>query len=184
MGRGLAWIGVLIFAVAWFVPVVRHQDAPVAKPSPAANAFDDLFVHEESPIGEAADGSRLGGAGPGPRWLPGWQACRVAWRLLTGAEDLNGGGKDGWKRTVLGATCLTNVLMLLAVLALLGEGGRRGFLGRLLLVAAVLDAGWLCLLDGNVASHLRAGYYLWAGSFALVGLGLVQGRDRGAVHPV
>ena len=178
--RGLAWIGVLVFAISWFVPVVKGQDL--------LNAGRDAFTGLGEGLNDGgfkvkSTGSKPDGVAGGPSWLPGWQACRFAWDLLTEKNDMKDDGKDAWKATFLGATCLTNVLMLLAILVLLGPRGGNTLLGLLLLVAAVMNAGWLYLTDGEFRSALSTGYYLWAGSFALVGFAFLRGRDRGALHP-
>jgi len=153
MGRNLAWLGVVLFAVSWFVPVVAGQDT--------ARALEDL--------GEALSGERSSPGGP-----PGWQACRFAWDLLT---DTSGEGPDGLDVKVCGATCLTNVAMVAAVLALLASRGRRPLLGLLLLACVALNLSWIYLGEGEMRSSLAAGYYLWTASFGLVGLGLLGGRE-------
>jgi hypothetical protein len=92
-------------------------------------------------------------------------------------------GAEGRKRMALGATALTNVLMLLAVFLLLAQTRTGLVMGVLMLAAAALNAGWLYLTEGDATSILGAGYYLWAGSFLVVGFGLLRARDRGALHP-
>lgn len=153
MGRNLAWLGVILFAVSWFVPVVKGQDA--------ADAFREL--------GASASGERGSHAGP-----PGWQAFRFAWDLLTEGSEK---GQDSWKARVCGATCLTNVAMVLALFGLLSLRSRAALLGMLLLGCAALNLSWIYLSEGEFREMLAVGYYLWTGSFVLVGLGLLAPRD-------
>ena len=182
MGRGFAWIGVIVFAISWFVPVWKGQDLMNA----GRDVVEGLGNDADSPLKVKGPGRT--GVASGPTWLPGWQACRVAWELLTGDEKAMQEGKDGkdeaWKAKVLGATCLTNALMLVSVLMLLGHRIRNPVLALLMLAAAGLNASWLYLGNSEFRSLLSTGYYLWAGSFLVVGLGLMGGRDRGALHPV
>jgi hypothetical protein len=82
-----------------------------------------------------------------------------------------------WRPHVLGATVLTNLLMVLAVAVLWARPGPHPRLGLTLLLAAALDASWLYLTDDVTREVLRLGYFLWVASFALVGAGLVlEGR--------
>lgn len=174
MGRGLAWIGVVVFSISWFVPVVKGQDL--------LNAGRDLGEDLARDEGLTIPRGRRDGATSGPGWLPGWQAARFAWDLLTGDEGLK--GTKGWKDTVLGATCLTNVLMVLAIFVLLGPRGTSTPLGLLLVLSAVLNGGWVYLVGRDRPFELSTGYYLWAASFLVVGVAFLRGRDRGALHPV
>lgn len=153
-GRSLlALLGLVLFAISWFVPV--HEMLSGARE-----------------LGRAAE-SLGGGAATGPLHSgpSGWQAARFAWDLLT---------KDGpsheAKVTALGLTSLSNVVMLIAALAVLARArsGARA-IGVVLLGCAVLDAGWLYLTDGDFRSGLQAGYWLWLASFGVVGFGLAGG---------
>ncbi len=154
MRRNLAWLGLLLFAISWFVPVVKGQDT--------MDAFRSMS-------GALTGGRADAGGGP-----PGWQAFRFAWDLLT---EKSGGGSEAWKAKVCGATSLTNVAMLLSLFGLLSLKGRAGGLGLLLLGCAALNLSWLYLTDGPFRSMLLAGYYLWVGSFVLVGVGLLAPRE-------
>jgi hypothetical protein len=149
MGRNLAWIGVVIFAISWFVPVVKGQDM--------ASGLAEL--------GSAASEGKSSFGGP-----PGWQACRMAWTFLTDGDSPKGG--DAWRTRVCGATCLTNVAMLLGIFILLSRRTGAAGMGVVLLACAALNLSWLVLGDGDFRSILTVGYYLWVGSFVLVGLGL------------
>lgn len=156
-GSKLLVAGVVVWLVAWLVPVFEGQQL----------------------LGTAAQWSRqLGATGShGPDWLPGWGACRFAWDLLVGDppnED------EAWKARVLGATCLSNLVML-AAFAVFATGRRRLWIGLLLLACAGLDASWLYLTERQFFESLQPGYYLWLLSFALVGLGalLHPGTSKG-----
>lgn len=148
MGRNLAWIGVVLFAISWFVPVVKGQDM--------ANSFGELSeaFGQKNPFG-------------GP---PGWQANRMAWNLLTDGDAPKGG--DSWKARVCGSTCLTNVVMLVAVFLLLSRRSGAARMGVALFACTALNLSWIYLGDGDSRSMLSTGYYLWVASFALVGFGL------------
>ena len=162
----LVGLGFVLYVLAWFSPVVRTaQD-----------------------LGPIISADRLLAAGHGgPEWLPGWAANLTAWNMLVqeaphdAALMPSGLALDETKRRVLGATCLTNLMMVLAfVLTLRGLApiGAR-CTGAVLLGCAVLDSTWVWL--SGVDSPFGAwhvGYYLWAGSFALVGAGLLGARDH------
>ncbi len=143
--RTLAWIGLVMFGVSWFVPVIEGQEL-------------------------------LGGS-EGP---PGWQACRVAWEILVGGEgDGPKVDAEGFKRFVLGATCLTNGLMVISLLALLVARGRLPRLGTLMLATPAINLSWVYLGDGGDQA-LAAGYWMWVVSFVLVELGLFGARGGNA----
>lgn len=96
-------VGLTLWAVSWFVPVVAAQDV--------LNLV----------------GSQLA-ADAGPDWLPGWVACRVAFGLL---ERLGDGRQEVTVEAVLcGLSCLGNVLMLLAAAKLAHGKPRRGLAAR------------------------------------------------------
>lgn len=186
MGKNLAWLGVVLFAVSWFVEVHQKQ----GRASRVGGMFRELQEGLE-------DGFKELGATPtkGPSFgspdlplyggPPGWQAARFSWDLLidkhkSSGEGASAGKGDGLKRTLLGATCLTSVVMLFAVLALfVSLRGVPRLLGLLLLGCAALNLGWIYHNDSDFREGLRAGYYLWTGSFVLVGLAALTGtRDR------
>jgi hypothetical protein len=152
--------GLAVFAVSWFVPVVRHQGAL------------DLFGGLTRSLGATAD---VDGMPAGPDWLPGWSAFRFAWDLLVGEPT----GDDAWKNLLCGATCLTNFVMLGAAMAVLVPHRALRPLGPLLLGCAAVDASWVWVGGGDVLDQLGAGYWLWLGSFVLAGVGLLLARRRG-----
>jgi hypothetical protein len=146
MARNLMWIGVLLFAVSWFLPVVSAQG--------------------DAPFG--AQGLKLY---DGPH---GWQAFRFAWDLLQDEAGVQPGASNT-KRLVLGATSLTNGVMLLSVLSLFFSlRAVPRFLGWLLLVCAALNLSWIYLAEGDFVSSLRVGYYLWVGSFVVTGFAALR----------
>lgn len=153
-GSKLLIAGIVVWLVAWLVPVFEGQQL----------------------LGSAVDWARDLGASassPGPEWLPGWGACRFAWDLLVGDPPSD---DEAWKARVLGATCLSNLVMLVAF-AVFATGRSRLWIGLALLACAGLDASWLYLTERQVFESLRPGYYLWLASFVLVGLGaLLQPR--------
>lgn len=150
-GPQLALVGAVLFVVAWFVPVARGQ----AILGPIGNWFGGLDTGGGLPPGVR-----------GPDWLPGLQACDLAWQLLTGDAD----GGDAWKQRLAGSTCLTNVVMLAGLVALAARR-RTALVGVLLLGCAALNACWLWLDGAPPADTYGPGYWLWLASFALVGLG-------------
>lgn len=157
-GSKLLVAGVVVWLVAWLVPVFEGQQL----------------------LGTAVQWSRqLGGATTphGPDWLPGWGACRFAWDLLVGDPPSD---DEAWKARVLGSTCLSNLVML-AAFAVFATGRRRLWIGLLLLGCAGLDASWLYLTERQFFESLQPGYYLWLLSFLLVGLGalLDPGKAKG-----
>lgn len=160
MGRGAAWLGVLLFLVSWFVPV--HE----------ALAVSDHLPDGFERVAEGATG-RVPGVYRGPH---GWRACRAAWDLLT-ADD--SAGRKGFEVTLLGLTPLLNLAMGAAALLALGGASARRVrrVGGVLLVAFVWSLGWLYWTDGEFRSGLRAGYWMWAASFALVGTAFLGARD-------
>lgn len=148
-----ALLGLLLFAISWFVPV--HEMLSGARE--LGRSLETLGApHSEGPLRS------------GPQ---GWLAARFAWDLLT-----NDGPSHEAKVTALGLTSLTNVVMVIAALAVLvrARSGARA-IGVALLGCAVLDAGWLYLTDGDFRSGLQAGYWLWLASFGVVGFGLAGG---------
>lgn len=151
-------IGLVLYAVAWFVPVARFQEI--------AGSVGSWF-------GSTSTGGGLPPGVRGPDWLPGLQACDVAWQLLTG----QGSGDGAWKHRLAGATCLTNGAMLAAFVAILAKWPRAPF-GMVLLVCAALNACWLYLDGMPPADTFGVGYWLWLASFVLVGIGLATSRTK------
>lgn len=159
LGGQLLLVGAVLFAVSWFIPVYRGQDLFGALP-----AFGEK-------LGATPDGALK--ALSGPDWLPGWSACKFAWHLLTTEQTL-GSQDDRWKQYLLGASCLTNAAMGLALLLALGRSCRGGAAlgaGLLLLACAGVDAAWIYLVDQDPLDVYRPGYFVWLGSFVVVGLG-------------
>ncbi|MCC7139167.1 MAG: hypothetical protein IT460_12165 [Planctomycetes bacterium] len=158
MGRGAVWLGLLLFAVAWFVPV--HEALGLSDQLPPG--IDRL---------EGATSARVPGIYRGPH---GWRACRAAWDVLTSRED-----RKGFESTLLGLTPLLNGVMLLGAAVAFGGGSARRArtVGGLLLVAFVWALGWLYWTDGEFRRGLQAGYWMWAASFALVGTAFLGARD-------
>lgn len=156
LGSYVLLIGFVLFAVSWFVPTYQGQDL-----HGALTAIGEKFGIEPKP-----------GLRPAPDWLPGWDAFRLTWKVLT-ADDPTGGHIDHDKQLTLGSTCLTNGVMLLAML--LAAMRRCGLgCGLVLLGCAALDASWIYLGDQNPFDIYRAGYFLWLGSFAIAGVGALM----------
>jgi hypothetical protein len=159
LGGQLLLVGAVLFAVSWFVPVYRGQDVFGALPGFAAS----LGISPEGALQSLS----------GPDWLPGWSACKFAWHLLNTDESL-GRDSERWKQYLLGATCLTNAAMGIALLMALSRGFRGGAAlgaGLLLLACAGVDAAWIYLLEQDPLDVYRPGYFVWLGSFVVVGLG-------------
>lgn len=151
----LLLLGVVLWVVAWFVPVYRGQEL-----------FGGLgtLTREFGSSPEAVSAVLQG-----PDWLPGWPACAFAWQLLV--DDQPQGGDRQWKQRVAGASCLTNVVMLAGLVFALARR-RNVVLGSLLIACVGVNSSWIWLSDQNPFEWLRAGYFLWLASFVLVGLGL------------
>jgi hypothetical protein len=176
MGRALMWIALLAFAASWFLPV-HQQLEPGSVERTVLDAFRELGRSLEEGLGREVGPAKLGDTPSGADRYggpPGWQAMRFAWDLLRG-ED---GGSDkgsSTKRVLLGLTSVTNVAMLLTALVLfLSLRGVPRLLGVLLLACAVLNFGWVYLTDAAFRDGLRLGYWMWAGSFALAGIGALR----------
>jgi hypothetical protein len=184
MGRNLGWIAVVVFAVSWFLPVHQMQELGSVMGS-MGEAFGKIGqgmaesmggeVKKTTPdLGGAFDDAPGNYSGP-----PGWKAFRFAFDMLTDAHK--GETKDGFKSKLLGATSLTNGVMLLAILMLLlSPRGLSGFVGVLLLLCAGLNLSWIYLNLGEdgFIDGLRLGYYLWAGSFVLAAIAGFQPRTH------
>jgi hypothetical protein len=185
MARGVSLfaIGFVVWAISWFVSPHELISASKAIDGALSEALEGMeatlrgLAGEDSPLTSASRPStRSASSRPeiptgGP---PGWRAFRFSWDLLTGRTE----GDDAVKQKILGATGLTNLLMLVGLLALL-MGGRGSALGGLLLGCAALNLSWLYLTDADFRSGLEAGYWMWVGSFVLAGAGLVRRGGRG-----
>ena len=158
VGSHLLLLGIVLYVVSWFVPVVRGQEI-----------FGGLG-NIAGRFGSAP--SALGASGPD--WLPGWTACDFAWHLLIEAKTPGTG--EEWKQRVVGSTCLTNLVMLVAIVCTLAKR-RSVLLGLCVLLAAGVNASWLYLGDTNPFESYAAGYYLWLASFVLVGMGLLTSKQ-------
>jgi hypothetical protein len=156
----LVWLGFLLHAIAWIVPTVRGME----------------------PSNPVFSAHRLASwALDAPEWLPGWMAFRFAWNMLVGSDPPPAFG-EGTTR-VLGATCLTNVVMVFALLVTLFSSRNSSkheqvMFGTLAFGCAVLNASWVYLTNHDTWKDLGAGYYLWVASFTLVGAGLLVGGLR------
>jgi len=160
-GSKLLTAGIVVYLVAWLVPVFQGQQLLGA----GAEWARSLGATTESSSQALA----------APDWLPGWGACRFAWDLLVGDAPSQ---DEAWKARVLGGTCLTNLVMLLAF-AVFATGRQRMLIGALLLLGAGHAASWLYLTERQVFEALRPGYYLWLSSFVLVGLGALMQPPKG-----
>lgn len=170
-------VGFVLYAVAWFVPVFKGQDLVAALQG---------FGHG---LGQGLGNVPATAQPPGgPDWLPGWQACEFSWRILideqTWSDQPSWQGEAGsWKAQAAGLSCLTNLVML-ACGWLVFTRKRHPVLGLVMLAAAALDASWMYVIDKDPFTVLRVGYFLWVGSFAIVGTGLLlpaasSGRSLG-----
>lgn len=113
------------------------------------------------------DGTTLSEGG-----LPGWEAFHTA-LFLEGFE----GGPGAKVIVVLSA--LTNFVMVGSPIVLCGRFEKlERIWGWLLLLSAAIDAQWFLWIMSGDRMDLRAGYYMWSGSFfALAGVLLVSGRE-------
>ena len=106
-----------------------------------------------------------------PDGLPGWQAFRVALSPWIPYQDFKVEG--GAMRLLAPLSALTNFVMLGALLTILAPSGSiRRALGWAAGVSFLVDASWIVF--GNDRGDLRAGYYLWWVSFALLAALLVR----------
>ena len=92
--------------------------------------------------------------------LPGWLACVFGWVCLT--DPAAGVG------ILVGATCLTNLAMLVAVVAARFRGRNR-FAVCLLWTCAAYDLAWLFVVP---VWQLGPAYYVWIASFVVAGTAL------------
>lgn len=174
MGRNLAWLGMVLFAVSWFLPVHEGLEG--------ARAGQELARGLQGLAGALGGKEATGREAPAYGGPPGWQACRMAYDLLRdevphAREALRGGDDGRTKRLVLGTSSLANVVMVLAALALvLSVRGLPALLGLLLLACCGLALSWTYLTDAEFRAGLQLGYWAWAGSFAVVGLGMLAAR--------
>jgi len=110
--------------------------------------------------------------------LPGWEAFRLALGVAN--------PKWEWQQVISTLTALSNGLVLVSVFVLLRSPHARpsGWLTWSFLSATILDSTWVWLLDG--VNDLRAGYWLWLASFAVMTLVLfaLRRRPRGAAAAV
>ncbi len=160
VGSHMLLLGSVLFLVSWCVPVIRGQEV-------VGGLGDVAKVLSGSPDSFLQPGSA-------PDWLHGWPAFRFAWDLLLG-EVMPGNVE--WKQRLLGSSCLTNGLMVVAILGALVRA-RSGLLGFLLIGCAWVNASWIYLTEKNPLQWAAAGYWLWLVSFVLVGLGSMFARKR------
>jgi hypothetical protein len=117
----------LVYAVAWFVKVIKDGDT-------------------------LADGV-----------LPGWQALRVALSPLW--EELQGRFVEAALSVGSG---LSNVVFALGFVRLARRDSPAPRWSWVLFAAAALNTFWI--FDMGPPGDMRAGYWLWLASFALLGL--------------
>lgn len=160
-GTQMALVGAVLFVVSWFVPVYSGQQLFGALPG-VAKAF-----------GASGQGPLV--ALDAPEWLPGWGACKFAWHLLIDGDQLP--RDDAWKQRLAGSSCLTNAAMVMGLLLLVASR-QRLLVGLLLLGCVFVNSSWIWLVDQNPFDVYRAGYFLWLGSFAVVGIGAVAQAGR------
>jgi hypothetical protein len=112
------------------------------------------------------------GATLGSGTLPGWEA-------FTSALDIK--GEDGYSSAtgwIARASACTNFLMLAAIaLVLAGRRPTGGWFPIAFDVATVLNLWWARDHD---RVDLRAGYWMWVGSFALMAIAVYLERKREA----
>ena len=113
----------------------------------------------------------LGDLGSGK--LPGWEAFLIA--LVAPYDQWS---SSPWYLVLAyNGSALSNIFLIVAVAIVLGTGRiAPRFLRAILMVSAVLNTHWFVL--GDHRGDLRIGYYLWAGSFFLITLGLVLEAQR------
>jgi hypothetical protein len=153
-------VGIVLWIVAWFVPVVRGQEI-----WGGLAGFAQAFASTPTSALQNLDG---------PDWLPGWTACRFAWNLLVGEET---GEPGGFRHRLAGASCLANAVMLLAIVGVLARSSSR-LVGLLVLACSGLTTSWIYLSDQEAFRPWAVGYYLWVASFVLVGIGLLVAPVR------
>jgi hypothetical protein len=110
---------------------------------------------------------------------PGWMAC---WWAIGGPGSQGGFFLRSWPIVLSATSALTNVVMLLALAAIV-RGMRPGSWWPWRMAAlGVLNAGWVVLFWIHEGS-LGIGYFFWWLSFFLVGYGCSRPRHhhRGAV---
>jgi hypothetical protein len=166
--KGLAMVGLLVFAVSWFLPVHEGLDA-----------VSDLERGMGNLVGAKVEGGLPGGP-------PGWKAFRLNWDELWKGETWSDAG-DEPRKLVWNLTSVTNLLMLAAAFVVFAGGRAARGMGWALIAALALNASWLYLKSdllpaemgggGSVREGLRVGYYAWLASFGLVGAGLLAHRD-------
>lgn len=156
-------IGLVLYAVAWLVPVYKGQD------------FVGQLGNFSKGLQGFAQGANTNPAASqmpsGPDWLPGWQACQFSWNILI--DESTWSENASWKAQVAGSSCLTNLAMLVSLLLVLGKK-KNALVGVVMLACAGLDASWMFLIDKDPFSVFRVGYFLWVASFAIVGIGMLM----------
>ena len=112
--------------------------------------------------------------------LPGWEALRFA---LTPLWDPK--ARDSLLYAVLSvSSALSNLLVPILLLVLTRASSRiRQILCWALLAATALNLQWYAFLLGKDRSGLRAGYFLWVLSFALLAMGLLLQARSGEPRP-
>lgn len=162
-------VGLVLYAVAWFVPVYKGQDL-VGQLGNFTKGFAQGFAQG------AGNNPATAQMPTGPDWLPGWQACQFSWRILI--DESTWSEQASWKAQVAGTSCLTNLAMLASFLLVFLRKPNVA-MGVVMLACAGLDASWLFLIDKDPFSVFRVGYFLWVASFAVVGIGMVMPAATG-----
>jgi len=129
MQRGALYLVGLVYAVAWFVQVIKDGDT-------------------------LADGV-----------LPGWQALRMSLTPIWPGEEFGGGALRG---TLCVSSGLTNLVFVAAFARLARGRPASSRWSWVLFAAAALNTFWI--IDMSDPEDMRAGYWLWLASFALLGL--------------
>jgi hypothetical protein len=127
--RAALWGTVLVYAVSWFLPVIKDGDT-------------------------LATGM-----------LPGWQALRMSLTPIWPGEEFSG---NALQDTLCVLSGLTNLVFLAGFVHLVRSQAAAPRWSWVLFGAAALNTFWL--IDMSEPEDMRAGYWLWLGSFALLGL--------------
>jgi hypothetical protein len=139
MGRALRWVGAGVYAIAWFLPTTADE-------------------HMAATLRELGTGHAAEHGG-----LPGWDSIRFAWRLLTEERA------HGLTIRVLGATGLTNALMMFALIVGIRQP-RSVRLAATMFGCAALNLSWIYLGDARWIQAYGIGYYTWIASYIIVGV--------------
>jgi hypothetical protein len=115
--------------------------------------------------------------------LPGWAALRVSLTPIWPGDPGNFGNFGGTRleACLCVGTGLTNLIFVAAFARLIRrEPPRTTMWSWILIAAAALNTFWMTNSGGP--PDLRAGYYLWFGSFVALGLAARVGLGRNAAR--